>query len=277
MGQLEDFQEADEPSFANEDAAAVHQALSQIGIKHREVLVLHFLEDLSVAEIAEVVGLHRRDCEVPYPLRQKSNAGDSERSESWNNKMTHCASACCHAFRSRRILLAFREETAALLAKHEKALFTEKMAVLSVFMSAFAIDLAELFWGPKARCECDPVPLVLGGLLFFVGAVSDLERYRICRSKVDLLKEVKQVQLQMPRTSGFAAKGSLTSVLIAQKPAFVTARLEVPLIDAARAAGRQKQILHSAYPMDTGVHGAPKRSVQDDTVVDVCGFPPLTR
>ena len=55
-GQLEDFQEADEPSFANEDAAAVHQALIQIGIKHREVLVLHFLEDLSIAEIAEVVG-----------------------------------------------------------------------------------------------------------------------------------------------------------------------------------------------------------------------------
>jgi RNA polymerase sigma-70 factor (ECF subfamily) len=54
--QLEDFQEAEEPSFAEEDAAAIHQALSQIGLKHREVLVLHFLEDLSVAEIAEVVG-----------------------------------------------------------------------------------------------------------------------------------------------------------------------------------------------------------------------------
>jgi RNA polymerase sigma-70 factor (ECF subfamily) len=54
--QLEAFQEAEEPSFADEDAAAIHQALSEIGIKHREVLVLHFLEDLSVAEIAEVVG-----------------------------------------------------------------------------------------------------------------------------------------------------------------------------------------------------------------------------
>ena len=52
---LEDFQEADEPSFANEDAGAVHQALSQIGIKHREVLVLHFLDDLSIAEIAKVI------------------------------------------------------------------------------------------------------------------------------------------------------------------------------------------------------------------------------
>jgi RNA polymerase sigma-70 factor, ECF subfamily len=54
--ELEDFQEADEPSFAAEDAAAIHQALSELGLKHREVLVLHFLEDLSVAEIAEVVG-----------------------------------------------------------------------------------------------------------------------------------------------------------------------------------------------------------------------------
>jgi RNA polymerase sigma-70 factor (ECF subfamily) len=54
--QLEDFKEAEEPSFAEDDAAAIHQALSEIGFKHREVLVLHFLEDLSMAEIAKVVG-----------------------------------------------------------------------------------------------------------------------------------------------------------------------------------------------------------------------------
>jgi len=30
--------------------------LSRLGVKHREVLVLHFLEDLSIAEIAKVVG-----------------------------------------------------------------------------------------------------------------------------------------------------------------------------------------------------------------------------
>ena len=54
--ELEDFQEADEPSFAAEDAAEIHQALSELGLKHREVLVLHFLDDLSIAEIAKVVG-----------------------------------------------------------------------------------------------------------------------------------------------------------------------------------------------------------------------------
>jgi RNA polymerase sigma-70 factor (ECF subfamily) len=56
QSQYEEFAEAEEPLFAKEDAAAVHQALSEIGLLHREVLVLHFLEDLSIAEIAGVVG-----------------------------------------------------------------------------------------------------------------------------------------------------------------------------------------------------------------------------
>jgi RNA polymerase sigma-70 factor (ECF subfamily) len=56
QSQYEEFVEAEEPSFANEDAAAIHQALSEISLPHREVLVLHFLEDLSMAEIATVVG-----------------------------------------------------------------------------------------------------------------------------------------------------------------------------------------------------------------------------
>lgn len=45
--------------FAAEDAAAVHRALDRIDVKHREVLVLHFLEDMPLADIAAVV-----DCPV---------------------------------------------------------------------------------------------------------------------------------------------------------------------------------------------------------------------
>lgn len=45
-----------EPSFRDEDAAAIHRALDQIDARHREVLVLHFLEELSVAEVAVIVG-----------------------------------------------------------------------------------------------------------------------------------------------------------------------------------------------------------------------------
>lgn len=46
----------DGPSFAADDARAVHRALDRIDLRHREVLVLHFLNDLSVAEIAAVIG-----------------------------------------------------------------------------------------------------------------------------------------------------------------------------------------------------------------------------
>jgi RNA polymerase sigma-70 factor (ECF subfamily) len=49
-------QESADPSFAHQDSAALHQALSEIGLRHREVLVLHFLEDFSLAEIAGIVG-----------------------------------------------------------------------------------------------------------------------------------------------------------------------------------------------------------------------------
>jgi RNA polymerase sigma-70 factor (ECF subfamily) len=52
----EGFDETAEIGFSSEDAAAVHQALDQLDLRHREVLVLHFIEDFSVTEIAGVVG-----------------------------------------------------------------------------------------------------------------------------------------------------------------------------------------------------------------------------
>jgi len=44
-----------EPTFAAEEAEALHHALDQLELPHREVLVLHFLEDLTIAEVATVV------------------------------------------------------------------------------------------------------------------------------------------------------------------------------------------------------------------------------
>jgi len=50
------FQEANDFSFTEDDAAAIHEALNGLAPKHREVLALHFLEDFSLAEIAMAVG-----------------------------------------------------------------------------------------------------------------------------------------------------------------------------------------------------------------------------
>ena len=46
-----------DPSFDSEDAGALHRALDRIDLKHREVLVLHFLDDLPIGDIAEVIGI----------------------------------------------------------------------------------------------------------------------------------------------------------------------------------------------------------------------------
>jgi RNA polymerase sigma-70 factor, ECF subfamily len=45
-----------EESFTAEDAAAIHSALDALDAKHREVLILHFLEDLPLADIAAIIG-----------------------------------------------------------------------------------------------------------------------------------------------------------------------------------------------------------------------------
>lgn len=52
----EGFEETSEIGFPAEDAAAIHQALDQLDLRHREVLVLHFIEDFSLAEVAAVIG-----------------------------------------------------------------------------------------------------------------------------------------------------------------------------------------------------------------------------
>jgi RNA polymerase sigma-70 factor (ECF subfamily) len=50
------LQEAGDISFTRDDTAAIHEALNDLEPKHREVLVLYFLEDFSLGEIATVVG-----------------------------------------------------------------------------------------------------------------------------------------------------------------------------------------------------------------------------
>ncbi len=43
--------------FRFEDAERVHYGLSKISLPHREALTLHFLDDLSIEEIAEVINV----------------------------------------------------------------------------------------------------------------------------------------------------------------------------------------------------------------------------
>jgi hypothetical protein len=92
-------------------------------------------------------------------------------------------------------LAAYRDETESLLAKHEKALFWEKWTNRMLSFLAIAIFLtANLFLKPDITrmITFD----VTAGILFFLATVNGLQEF-IYRNQVNLLKEIKQLQLQV--------------------------------------------------------------------------------
>lgn len=89
-------------------------------------------------------------------------------------------------------LAAYRKETASLLAKQERALFWDKMMPLIFTGGALAvIVLTGSLVGPPTNGVKTAFLI-----LMFLSTIYTVS-YNISRSKVDLLKEVKQVQLQM--------------------------------------------------------------------------------
>ena len=94
-------------------------------------------------------------------------------------------------------LADYRRETEALLAKHKRALFWEN--VPSKLFSLIAMGLFLLTvtpWGQKFGTRQIHFWYADACLFMFVSALFDL-RYRIYLNRVELLKEVKQVQLQI--------------------------------------------------------------------------------
>jgi hypothetical protein len=107
-------------------------------------------------------------------------------------------------------LAAYREETAAQLAKHEKALFWEKMASKASYVIV-AIMVALWLWGKTPTAAMRQYFWPLAGFTYFLGAAQDL-RYRIYRGRVDTLKEIKQVQLQVLQLQASLQKRSENSL-----------------------------------------------------------------
>jgi hypothetical protein len=93
---------------------------------------------------------------------------------------------------------SYREEIAVLMAKHERALFWEMVTGRTFVWLGVGLFMlvSGPVWGPKLDTHGTILLDTLAVVLFFVGALN-LLGYAISRSKVDLLKEVKQVQLQV--------------------------------------------------------------------------------
>jgi hypothetical protein len=91
---------------------------------------------------------------------------------------------------------SYREEISLLMAKHEKALFWEKFTARTVMFLGLAVwIIANSSW---AKLDANGTITLdsIAGLLYFGGTVNELG-FRVSRSKVELLKEMKQVQLQI--------------------------------------------------------------------------------
>ncbi len=89
---------------------------------------------------------------------------------------------------------AYKEEVAVLLAKHKRALYWEGMASKAVLLAALVIY--SLGWWVRAK-GINPNFIFSGAALFFlVGTIYNVTQ-ELNRSQVGLLKEIKQVQVQV--------------------------------------------------------------------------------
>jgi hypothetical protein len=92
---------------------------------------------------------------------------------------------------------AYREETESLLAKHKKALSMEKWSGYILTLCVYALAMLILNgWAARHGTEVATMFEVTASVLFLVVIYMGLETV-IHRYQVELLKEVKQVQLQM--------------------------------------------------------------------------------
>jgi hypothetical protein len=92
---------------------------------------------------------------------------------------------------------AYRDETAALMARYQRALFWEKVTARTLMLiGAIIFMIANLRSGLKLDGNAKIVFDVMAAVFYFLGAIYQVG-YEVSRSKVDLLKEVKQVQLQV--------------------------------------------------------------------------------
>lgn len=94
-------------------------------------------------------------------------------------------------------LAAYREETAALLTRHARALRWDKF---TAYMFVFLAVALWFLWTPNQPWHLGAGTIhgfqIASALMFFFGVIYTA-RYEIYASQVATLKEIKQVQLQI--------------------------------------------------------------------------------
>ena len=194
----------DEPRFNAEDAAALHCSLATLDVRHREVLVLHFLEDMPVDQVAAVVGCP--------PGTVKSRIYHAKRAL----KEALCATVMAHdtgpksdadQLRDRLLgqwepdrpsYLHYRKEVENMLAIQEKKLrrekwFTNALWIYIVLLTTCLMTGSGLLMIHKIEGTFIAVSavfwLIFGAVFFFI--------HQINKSRFEVIKEIKGVELRL--------------------------------------------------------------------------------
>ena len=93
-------------------------------------------------------------------------------------------------------LEAYREQTSAFLLKHKKALSSERWSARLLSVCAVGVFFVSNSMGAKLNADDIHMLWVIAAVLFLVAALGEL-RWFLYGTQVTLLKEVKQVQLQI--------------------------------------------------------------------------------
>jgi len=94
-------------------------------------------------------------------------------------------------------LAAYREETASLLARHERAILWEKRTgYLILIVAVVSLESFLLAWKHDLDERLVQFLGFIAAMLFLSGAFDGVRQF-IYRNQVNLLKEVKQVQFQV--------------------------------------------------------------------------------
>lgn len=94
-------------------------------------------------------------------------------------------------------LVAYREEVATMLEKKEKALRRERRVLIELWVFVIALSVVFLWLGGQRMDTAKGPYFVSLACFWFLFGMVYFVAHSINRSKVDILKEVKQVQVQV--------------------------------------------------------------------------------
>ena len=101
-------------------------------------------------------------------------------------------------------LADYRRDVATMLEQNEKRIRRERMAVTALWIFCACLSALYLWFDPKSA-QTPKGPFL--ALFMFMWGMAELLKHHVNACRIDLLKEIKQVQVQVLELHDMARKG----------------------------------------------------------------------